>query len=95
MRLDRKAILNFLRDRDGDRAQQAERDLPEPLDHEEHGDVLSKLGLDPRDMLARFEAKHTGASQRRQNPQSQKASLCEFSELRELREFCVDRQEQG
>ena len=63
MRLDRNAVLNYLRDSDGDRAQQAERDLPEELDHEQHGGLLSKLGLDPVDMLRRFEAKHTGPSQ--------------------------------
>ncbi|MBV8950724.1 MAG: hypothetical protein JOZ99_07610 [Actinobacteria bacterium] len=63
MRLDRSAILKYLHEHDGNRVDQAERELPQDLDHEEHGDLLSKLGLDPSDMLRRFEAKHTGPSQ--------------------------------
>lgn len=58
MRLDRDAILKHLRERDRDRADRAERDLPHQLDHEQHGGLLQKLGLDPAEMLERFEARH-------------------------------------
>jgi hypothetical protein len=45
-------ILQLLRDRgDHDKAQQADQELPDKVDSEQHGDLLGKFGIDPSDLL--------------------------------------------
>ena len=53
MQLDKDMILEYLRERgEHDKADEAECELPATVDHEGHGDVLSRLGV-PGELLAR------------------------------------------
>jgi hypothetical protein len=55
MEIDKQQILGLLRDLgDEQRAQQAERELPDRIDPERDGPLLSRFGLDPLDLMGRF-----------------------------------------
>jgi hypothetical protein len=48
-------ILELLRSRgDHDKAEQADHELPDKVDPDQHGDRLSKHGLDPADALGKL-----------------------------------------
>lgn len=48
----KEQILHMLRDRgDHDKAQQAEQQLPDQVDPEQHKDLLGQLGIDPKEIL--------------------------------------------
>ena len=52
MEIPKDAILNFLRERgDSDRAEEAERELPDQVDTERDAGVLGRFGLDPQDLM--------------------------------------------
>lgn len=52
MEIPKDQILQMLRDRgDHDKAQQADEQLPDKVDHEEHSDLLGKLGINPSELL--------------------------------------------
>lgn len=52
MEIPKEKILELLRDRgEDDKAQQAESELPAQVDPEQHADLLSKLGIDPQELL--------------------------------------------
>lgn len=52
MRIPKDQILQMLRDRgDHDKAQQADQQLPDQVDPEQHSDLLGKLGIDPGEIL--------------------------------------------
>jgi hypothetical protein len=52
MEIPKEQILAFLRERgQDDKAAQAEGELPDKVDTEQHGDLLSRLGIDPSDLL--------------------------------------------
>jgi len=52
MEIPKEAILDFLRDRgDGDKADQAERELPDRVDTERDAGLLSRFGVDPDELL--------------------------------------------
>jgi hypothetical protein len=45
-------ILQLLRDRgDHGQADQADQQLPDQVDPEQHSDLLGKIGIDPSDLL--------------------------------------------
>jgi hypothetical protein len=45
-------ILNLIRERlGGDKAQEADQQLPDQVDPEQHSDLLSKFGIDPQELL--------------------------------------------
>ncbi len=53
MRIDRQHIIDFLRNRgDHDKADQAQSELPDPVDTDQHADKLSQLDIDIRDLGA-------------------------------------------
>lgn len=55
MQFDKSQILDLLRKQgDDDKAQQADQELPSTVDTEEHGGILSKLGLEPADLIAKL-----------------------------------------
>jgi hypothetical protein len=55
MQLDNNAILDLLRQRgDQQRADQANQELPDQVDTDQHADLLNRLGLDPKELLGRF-----------------------------------------
>jgi hypothetical protein len=52
MEIPKDQILDLLRQRgQGDKASQAAGELPDKVDPEQHADLLSKLGIDPKDLL--------------------------------------------
>jgi hypothetical protein len=47
-------IIEFLKERgDHDKAAQAEQELPDQVDHEQHSDLLAKHGIDPKELLGK------------------------------------------
>ena len=55
MQIDKAQILDMLRSqgRDTD-AQQADQELPQQVDTDQHGDLLSKFGINIQDLIGRF-----------------------------------------
>jgi hypothetical protein len=52
MEIPKDKIIQLIRDRvGGDKADEAERELPDQVDPEKHADLLSKFGIDPKDLL--------------------------------------------
>jgi hypothetical protein len=52
MEIPKDMILNLLRERgQDDQVGQAEQELPDQVDPEQHGGLLSKFGLEPSDLL--------------------------------------------
>ena len=51
MQIPKDKIVELLRSRgEDDKAAQAEGELPDQLDTEQHADLLKKLGIDPGDL---------------------------------------------
>ena len=54
MQIDKSQILDMLRSQgDSAKADQADQELPDKVDTDQHADLLSKLGLDPSDLLSK------------------------------------------
>lgn len=52
MEIPKDQILQLLHDRgDHEKADQADQQLPDKVDPEEHSDLLGKLGLDPSELI--------------------------------------------
>jgi len=52
MQIDKQQVIDMLKKRgDHDQAAQAEQHLPEQVDTDQHADQLSKLGVNPQDLL--------------------------------------------
>ena len=52
MQIDKAQILELLRSRgDQDKASQAEGQLPDQVDTDQHADLLGRLGINPADLL--------------------------------------------
>ncbi len=52
MQIDKQQILQMLRSRGDDaKAGQAESELPDQVDTDQHADLLGKLGINPADLL--------------------------------------------
>ena len=55
MQLDKNMILDLLRERgQQDQASQAEQELPDQVDTDQHAGILQKFGLDPQELLQKF-----------------------------------------
>ncbi len=55
MQIDKEMIVNMLRQRgDQQQAQQAESELPQQVDPGQHGDLLSRFGIDPQELIQKF-----------------------------------------
>ncbi|MBT2548204.1 hypothetical protein [Arthrobacter sp. ISL-65] len=55
MQIDKSQILEFLRSRgDNDKAAQAENELPDQVDTDQHAGLLSKFGINPADLLGKL-----------------------------------------
>jgi len=53
MEIPKDKIIQLIRDRaGGEKADQASNELPDQVDPERHGDVLSKYGIDPQELLS-------------------------------------------
>jgi hypothetical protein len=61
MQIPKEQILEFLRSRgDQDKAQQADGELPDQVDTDQHGDLLSRYGIDVQDLLGTLGGKIPG-----------------------------------
>lgn len=55
MQIDKQQIVSLLRERgEHGKASEAEQQLPDQVDHEEHGGLLGRLGVDPQEVLGRL-----------------------------------------
>jgi hypothetical protein len=55
MQIPKEQITEFLRSRgEDDKAGQADQELPEQVDTEQHADILQRLGIDPQDLLGQL-----------------------------------------
>ncbi len=55
MKIDKDTVLNLLRSRgDHDTAAQAEQELPDEVDDDQHGGLLDKFGVDPKDLMGKL-----------------------------------------
>jgi hypothetical protein len=53
--IDKSQILDLLRQQGkGDQASQAEQQLPDKVDPEQHSDLLSRFGIDPQELISKF-----------------------------------------
>jgi hypothetical protein len=52
MEIPKEKIIELIREKvGGEKAQQADQELPGQVDPEQHGDLLSKYGINPQDLL--------------------------------------------
>ncbi|GAB2759557.1 hypothetical protein ACXR8F_09955 [Terrabacter sp. AAH1] len=52
MQIDKQQIIEFLKNRgDQQQAQQAESELPDQVDTEQHADLLNRFGINPQELL--------------------------------------------
>jgi hypothetical protein len=55
MQIDKAQILELLRSQgDNDKAAQADSELPDQVDTEQHAGLLSNLGINPADLLGKL-----------------------------------------
>ena len=55
MEIPKEQILQLLQERGAtDQVSQADQQLPEQVDPEQHSDLLSNLGLDPQELMSKF-----------------------------------------
>jgi hypothetical protein len=55
MQIDKNTIIEFLRQRgDDQRADQADQELPDQVDTDQHAGLLERFGLDPAELMSRF-----------------------------------------
>ena len=55
MQIDKAQITEMLRQQGkNDQADQADQELPDQVDSDQHADLLQRFGLDPKELLSRF-----------------------------------------
>jgi hypothetical protein len=55
MQISKDDILKLLQDKGHtDQASQAQNELPNQVDTDQHSDLLSKFGVDPKELLGKF-----------------------------------------
>jgi hypothetical protein len=55
MQIDKGQILELLKSRgQHDQAQQADQELPQQVDTDQHQGLLAKFGVDPQELLSKF-----------------------------------------
>ena len=55
MEIPKDKILELLRSRgEHDKASEADQQLPDKVDPEQHADLLGRLGIDPKDLLGQL-----------------------------------------
>jgi hypothetical protein len=55
MQIPKDQIISLIEQRAGsDQAQQARSELPDPVDHEQHADLLQKYGVDPQELTQKL-----------------------------------------
>lgn len=55
MKIDKAQIIDLLKSQgDQDKAGQAESELPDQVDTDQHANLLEKLGINPKDLLGKL-----------------------------------------
>ena len=55
MQLDKSMILDLLRERgQQDQADQADQQLPDQVDTDQHANLMQQFGLDPQELIQKF-----------------------------------------
>ena len=54
MSIDKNQIIQLLRQQNHPQADQAEQELPDQVDPEQHADLLAKFGLNPQELLGKL-----------------------------------------
>jgi hypothetical protein len=55
VQIDKDMILDLIRKQgDSGKADQAQAELPDQVDTDQHADLLSKFGLDPQDLISKL-----------------------------------------
>jgi hypothetical protein len=55
VQIDKNMILDLLRERGAqDQAGQAEQELPDQVDTDQHANLLEKFGLNPQELIGKF-----------------------------------------
>ncbi|HEX8859519.1 MAG TPA: hypothetical protein VGC06_10610 [Actinomycetes bacterium] len=55
MELDKNQILDFLREQgQSDKVSQAEQELPDHVDTDQHADLLQRFGINPQELMQKF-----------------------------------------
>jgi hypothetical protein len=55
MQIPKEQILEFLRSRgEQDKVGQADQELPDQVDTDQHADILQRLGIDPQELLGQL-----------------------------------------
>ena len=55
MQIDKNTVVEMIRERgDDDKAGQAERELPDQVDTDQHADLLERFGVNPQELMGRF-----------------------------------------
>jgi len=55
MEIDKSQILDYLKSQGKhDEASKADGELPDKVDTDKHGDLLSRFGIDPKDLLGKL-----------------------------------------
>ncbi len=55
MQIDKQQIIQTLREHgDHDKAQKAEQQLPDKVDHEEHQNLLQRIGINPQELITKL-----------------------------------------
>jgi hypothetical protein len=55
VQLDKNMILDLLRERgQQDQVSQADQELPDQVDTDQHAGLLQKFGLDPQELISKF-----------------------------------------
>ena len=55
MQISKNQVIDFLRQQgQHDQAEQAQQQLPDQVDTEQHADLLSRLNLDPKELLGKL-----------------------------------------
>lgn len=61
MQIDKSQIIDMLKSQgDTGNAQQADQELPQQVDTEQHAGLLEKFGLNPQDLISKFSGGGSG-----------------------------------
>ncbi len=55
MQIDKEEIIKFLREKgQHDKVDQAQQQLPDKVDHEQHAGLLQQFGINPQELLSKL-----------------------------------------
>jgi hypothetical protein len=64
MQFSKEEILNLLHSSgQGQQAQAASQELPDPVDHEQHAGLLQKFGINPSELMSKLRGSGGGQQQ--------------------------------